>query len=95
MIFRLDSPTIKTMIVRSKDILLSYQTMLGRLTKIDFSLRKKDPWKEELGFQDEYVTKLIYRIDVVYSVWATNHEITTIFPPQHQQELKRLNLLEV
>lgn len=92
--FALDSSTMKTLVLRSKDLLISYLTMIGRLTKIDFSLREKDPWKQRLGYQDDKVDKLMHRIDIIYSLWATHSEIVSVISPQNKKDLERLKLFD-
>jgi hypothetical protein len=100
---------IKTFVLRSKSILNSYLDMIGRLTKIDFTLRDKDPWKGEFekhhhhqqrqqrlgGYHHEKADELIHRIDTVYSTYAIHDEILSVLPSQDQKDFERLNLLEV
>jgi len=94
-IFDLDIPMMKMIVVRSKNVLNCYQTMISRLTKIDFSLRDTDPWKQSWGYQSDIVTKLIHRIDTIYKVWATNDEIHSILSGRPKKDLQRMNIFKV
>ena len=95
LLFNMSASTLKTLVVRSKDILTSYMTMLSRLTKTDFLLREKDPWKYSLGYQHETIDKLMSRIDIVYSIWATYDEVLSLLSSQNKKDFERLNLLQV
>lgn len=94
--FAMDATGLKTLVVRSKDILMNYLTMIGRLTKIDFSLREKDPWIQMGGCsRDGKIDKLLYRIDTFYSMRATYDEILYLLPSEKKSDVERLQLLEV
>ena len=86
---------MKTLISRSRTILLSYSTMLTRLTKIDFTLRNKDPWKQSFGFHSEKVQAFIKCVDTTYSVWATYHEIFGILSSEEKRGMDKVKFFAV
>ena len=86
---------MKMLVLRSKDILLSYTKMIGRLTKIDFALREKDPWIERSGC-NFHLDDFVKRIDTVYGIMATHDEVQYVLSSSKKiQDFKSLNLLEV
>lgn len=94
-LYNAEIQTIKMLLVRSKDAIHSYSTMINRLTKIDFGLRKYDPWKILEGYENAKVNELLYRMESLYSIFAICAEVKSILPRDDFDLFKRLNPFKV
>lgn len=94
-LLKTDAQTIKSLVVRSKDTMNSYLTMMNRLTKIDFTLRKDDPWTKSDGYHYDKVDFLLRRMESLYFVCGTCAELEIILPPDDFDSFQTINPLKV
>ena len=91
-----DVQRITALVIRSKDFINSYSTMINRLTKIDFALRNHDPWSQSSSrYCNENMLELINRMNYLYFMFAICAELELALPHDDFDSLNPWNVLKV
>ena len=91
-----DVQNITALVIRSKDIIKSYSTMINRLTKIDFALRNYDPWPQSTSeYCNENMVEFINRMDNLHFMFAICSELELILPHDDFDSLNPWDVLKV
>ena len=93
-IFTLPALTFKSITQRSSNLISGHLKMMSRLSQVDFSLRKNDPWKGS-NYRNDFAEILLYRIGALSKIWDTQEEISRILKTQDKVDFEALNPIQV